>query len=311
LSRGRVAAIIPGRPAAGVTRSAMTEPSSSSASLPPRADASAAATVSPRRMSHWRRLANSPAPYSILSIAILLLIWSGVTEWSNLIPTQFLPSPRGLFGEFLDVSKSGYAGTSLMGNIMASFLRMLAGFLLSALVAIPVGIAMGMSVAVRGLLAPIFNSLRPVPAIGLIPLMVLWFGIGQASKVAVIFLASFLFIVLNTAEGVRSVPEGLIRAGLNLGANRLQLFWRVILPASLPAIFTGLKTGLAVSWAVVVAAELLGAQSGLGYMIEDAATFYRIKVVYIGLILIGMIGLLMTISINALERRIVHWVGKT
>jgi len=118
-------------------------------------------------------------------------------------------------------------------------------------------------------------------------------------------------VVLNTAEGVRSVPEGLIRAGLNLGANRLQLFWRVILPASLPAIFTGLKTGLAVSWAVVVAAELLGAQEGLGFMIEDAATFYRIKVVYIGLVLIGMIGLLMMIVVSGLERRIVHWVGKS
>ena len=271
----------------------MTVPSSSSAS------------------SRWRRLANLPAPYSILSVALLLLVWNGLTEWSNLIPPQFLPAPRALGAEFLLISKTGYAGTSLMGNIMASFLRMLSGFLLSALVAIPVGIAMGMSVGVRGLLAPIFNSLRPVPAIGLIPLMVLWFGIGEASKVAVIFLASFLFVVLNTAEGVRSVPEGLIRAGLNLGANRLQLFWRVILPASLPAIFTGLKTGLAVSWAVVVAAELLGAQSGLGYMIEDAATFYRIKAVYVGLILIGMIGLLMTIAINAIERRIVHWVGKT
>ncbi len=267
--------------------------------------------LAPHLTRRWFRLAHTPTFYGIISVGVLLLVWSGATEWSNLISTKFLPSPVGLFKEFLDISRSGYAGTSLVDDILASFLRMVAGFVLSAVVAIPVGIAMGMSVAVRGLLAPIFNSLRPVPSIGLIPLMVLWFGIGEASKVAVIFLASFLFVVLNTSEGVRSVPEGLIRAGLNLGANRLQLFWRVILPASLPAIFTGLKTGLAVSWAVVVAAELLGAQEGLGFMIEDAATFYRIKVVYIGLVLIGIIGLLMMIVVSGLERRIVHWVGKS
>jgi ABC-type nitrate/sulfonate/bicarbonate transport system permease component len=292
----------------------MNDPLQTSVPLPPDAngaDADQPAGVAVSRRGWWLYLASTPLPYSILSVIILFVIWSGVTEWSNLISPKFLPSPNGLLKEFLDISKSGYADTSLTDDILASFLRMVTGFLLSAVVAIPVGIAMGMSVAVRGFLAPIFNALRPVPAIGLIPLMVLWFGIGQASKVAVIFLASFLFVVLNTAEGVRAVPEGLIRAGLTLGANRLQLFWRVILPASLPAIFTGLKTGLAVSWAVVVAAELLGAQEGLGFMIEDAATFYRINVVYIGLILIGLIGLLMTIAVNALERRIVHWVGKS
>ncbi len=254
---------------------------------------------------------NSTYFYSALSVSMLFLIWIGTTQWLAVVSTKLLPSPVSLFNEFLVISRSGYAGTTLLSNILASFFRMVLGFTLSAAVAIPVGIAMGMSGKVRGFLAPIFNGLRPVPSIGLIPLMVLWFGIGQTSKVAVIFLASFLFVVLNTAEGVRSVPVGLMRAAANLGAGRVQMFWRVVLPASLPAIFTGLKTGLAVSWAVVVAAELLGAQRGLGFMIEDAATFYRIKVVYIGLILIGLIGIAMTAAINALERRIVHWVGKS
>jgi NitT/TauT family transport system permease protein len=259
----------------------------------------------------FTKLVGSTYFYSALSVSTLFLIWIGTTQWFGIVSTKLLPSPTALFDEFMVVSRSGYAGTTLLDDILASFFRMVLGFTLSAAVAIPIGIAMGMSGKVRGLLAPIFNGLRPVPSIGLIPLMVLWFGIGQTSKIAVIFLASFLFVVLNTAEGVRSVPVGLMRAAANLGAGRIQMFWRVVLPASLPSIFTGLKTGLAVSWAVVVAAELLGAQRGLGFMIEDAATFYRIKVVYIGLILIGLIGISMTAAINLLEKRIVHWVGKS
>lgn len=259
----------------------------------------------------FNKFAGSTHFYSALSVSTLFFIWIGATQWFGIVSTKLLPSPASLFHEFIVVSRSGYAGTTLLGDILASFFRMVLGFTLSAAVAIPIGIAMGMSGKVRGLLAPIFNGLRPVPSIGLIPLMVLWFGIGQTSKIAVIFLASFLFVVLNTAEGVRSVPVGLMRAAANLGAGRIQMFWRVVLPASLPSIFTGLKTGLAVSWAVVVAAELLGAQRGLGFMIEDAATFYRIKVVYIGLILIGLIGISMTATVNLLEKRIVHWVGKS
>jgi NitT/TauT family transport system permease protein len=187
---------------------------------------------------------------------------------------------------------------------------MLTGFVLSVVVAVPLGLLMGSSPRVRAFLSPIFNSLRPVPSIALIPLMVLWFGIGETAKVFVIFLASFLFVVLNTSAGVATVPNGLVRAAVNLGATRLQLFWRVIFPASLPAIMTGLKTGLAVSWAVVVAAELLGAQKGLGYMIEDAATFYKIAAVYVGVILIGGIGLAMTAALNWVEHRLIHWAGK-
>jgi NitT/TauT family transport system permease protein len=269
--------------------------------------ASAPAAIPPRRVSILRRA----APFSALSILLLLAAWLVGTQVADFVPPQYLPSPSALIAQFVELVRTGYAGTPLWEDVLASFLRMAAGFLLSVAVAVPLGICMGMSPPVRGFFTPIFNSLRPIPSIGLIPLMVLWFGIGQSSKIAVIFLASFLFVVLNTTEGVRTVPDGLIRAAQNLGAGRFQLFWRVILPAALPAIFTGLKTGLAVSWAVVVAAELLGAQRGLGFMIEDAATFYRINVVYVGLVLIGIFGLLMVTSINWLERRYIHWTGKS
>jgi ABC-type nitrate/sulfonate/bicarbonate transport system permease component len=244
-------------------------------------------------------------------VLAVLIIWEILTDVTHTISTKFLTSPVGIAQEFVTLLRTGYVGTPLWVDFAASLGRTFTGFVLSAVVAIPIGLWMGLNPYVRAVLAPLFNLLRPVPAIALIPLMVLWFGIGETSKIIVIFLASFLYVVLNTSAGVATIPVGLIRAALNLGASRTQLFRYVIFPASLPSIMTGLKTGLAVSWAVVVAAELIAAQRGLGYMIEDAATFYRIKDVYVGVILIGIIGLLMNSSLEAIERRALHWAGKS
>lgn len=255
-------------------------------------------------------IASDPRWFSVLCVALLFAVWYIGTDVLHAISPNFLPSPFQLAREFAELSREGYAGTPLWDHVLTSLLRMLTGFVLSVVIAVPLGLLMGSSPRVRAFLNPIFNSLRPVPSIALIPLMVLWFGIGETAKVFVIFLASFLFVVLNTSAGVATVPRSLVRAAVNLGASRAQLFWRVIFPASLPAIMTGLKTGLAVSWAVVVAAELLGAQKGLGYMIEDAATFYRIAAVYVGVILIGGIGLAMTAAVNWVEHRLIHWAGK-
>lgn len=241
----------------------------------------------------------------------MLILWEVLTDGTHTISTKFLSSPLGIAEEFVTLLRTGYVGTPLWQNFAASLGRTFTGYVLSAIVAIPIGLWMGLNPWVRAVLAPLFNLLRPVPAIALIPLFVLWFGIGEMSKILVIFLASFLYVVLNTSAGVATVPEGLIRAAINLGASRGQLFRYVIFPAALPSIMTGLKTGLAVSWAVVVAAELIAAQKGLGYMIEDAATFYRIKDVYVGVILIGVIGLLMNTTLEAIERRALHWAGKS
>ncbi|MDE2572943.1 MAG: ABC transporter permease [bacterium] len=271
-------------------------------------------TQTSRRRGAGRSLgsrAGDPRYLGLVSVAVLFVAWYLFTGPYHVVPAKFLPSPAALVKEFVDLSRHGYAGTPLWVHVGASLGRMLAGYALSIVVAVPLGLFMGINPVARGLLSPVFNILRPIPTIALIPLMVLWFGIGEESKVIVIFLASFLFIVLNTTAGVMTVPEGLVRAAINLGANRVQLFWRVMFPAALPSIMTGLKTGLAVSWAVVVAAELLGAQQGIGYMIEDAATFYRLQAVYVGVIFIGAIGLVMTSTLNLIEARVLHWAGKS
>ena len=140
--------------------------------------------------------------------------------------------------------------------------------------------------------------------------MILWFGIGEFSKISVIFFSSFLYITVSTIAGVKSVPVQILRAGYSLGALDRKSFLYVILPAALPQIMVGLRLGSAISWTLVVAAELVAAQRGLGYMIMDASTFFRVKDVYVGLILIGIIGFLLESVIATVEARLVHWRGK-
>lgn len=246
---------------------------------------------------------------SLVTIVGLVVLWYLVTEL-GFVSERFLVSPLALFNEFGVLVTEGYANTPLWVHFSASLTRALSGFGLAALIAVPLGLLMGMSKTVGAIFTPVFNLLRPIPSIAYIPLVILWLGIGEASITLVIFMAAFLYIVLNTTAGISSVPEGFQRVAKNLGANRRQLFARVVFPAALPYIFVGLKTGLAVSWAVVVAAELVGAQQGLGYIIMDAATFFRIPDVYIGVILIGVVGLMMTSILEALESKIVHWAGK-
>ena len=164
--------------------------------------------------------------------------------------------------------------------------------------------------AVHAILSPFLAVLRPIPVIAYIPLAILWFGIGEFSKVLLISVTSFLYMTVNTAAGVKAVPEDVIRAALSLGASRLQLFAYVIFPESLPYIFAGIRVGAAVSWAVVVSAELIAAQQGLGYLIMDAATFFRIPAVYVGITLIGIIGFAIDRLISFAERRLVHWSAR-
>jgi NitT/TauT family transport system permease protein len=176
--------------------------------------------------------------------------------------------------------------------------------------ALPIGLAIGYSPLLYALVSPFLAVLRPIPVIAYIPLAILWFGIGEFSKILLIAITSFLYMTVNTAAGVKAVPEDVIRAALSLGASRLQLFLLVILPESLPYIFAGIRVGAAVSWAVVVSAELIAAQQGLGYLIMDAATFFRIPAVYVGIALIGVIGFVIDRLISFAERRLVHWSAR-
>ena len=243
---------------------------------------------------------------SLLAILCALALWAVMTE-SGFVDKKILPSPSDIGGQAVILVGQGYAGTPLHQHLLASLGRTFLGFTIGAVLAVPLGLALGYSAKLNAIVTPFLSALRPIPVIAYIPLVILWFGIGEFSKILLIALTSFLYITVNAAAGVRSVGADLIRAARSLGVNDKQLFLYVILPESLPYIFAGLRIGAAVSWAVVVAAELVAAQRGLGYLIMDAATFFRIPAVYVGIILIGLIGFAIERIIAALERRFVHW----
>ena len=238
-----------------------------------------------------------------------LLLWTAIVH-SGMLASKLVPSPFDLLARTVALLSGGYTGTTLYAHIAASLARTLVGFSLAVILGVPLGLLIGRVRTLEALVFPWFAFLRPIPAIAFVPLVILWFGIGEFSKISVIFFSSFLYILVNTIAAVKGVPEQLLRAGSSLGARRRKLFTYVILPAALPQILTGIRIGSAISWTLVVAAELVAAQVGLGYMIMDAATFFRVNDVYVGLITIGIIGFLLESTIAFVEQRVVHWHGK-
>ncbi|EGE8417625.1 taurine ABC transporter permease TauC, partial [Escherichia coli] len=175
---------------------------------------------------------------------------------------------------------------------------------------IPVGIAMGLSPTVRGILDPIIELYRPVPPLAYLPLMVIWFGIGETSKILLIYLAIFAPVAMSALAGVKSAQQVRIRAAQSLGASRAQVLWFVILPGALPEILTGLRIGLGVGWSTLVAAELIAATRGLGFMVQSAGEFLATDVVLAGIAVIAIIAFLLELGLRALQRRLTPWHGE-
>jgi NitT/TauT family transport system permease protein len=246
---------------------------------------------------------------SVGSVLTLIAIWSVVT-WLDLARPDALPSPRKLFQAFVAMIGDGYGGSPLLKHVGMSVMRALSGFVAAVVLGVPFGILVGRHPVLSAVTAPIIGFFRPIPPIAFLTLFVFYFGIGEASKIGLIFMAAFWYVVLNCADGVRSVPELLIRAAENAGLTQRQLFFHIIIPASMPAIMTALRAASAISWTLVVASELLGAQAGLGFIILDAAQYFNIPATFIGIILIGSIGLAWEIGLSTLQRHVLHWQGR-
>jgi ABC-type nitrate/sulfonate/bicarbonate transport system permease component len=243
---------------------------------------------------------------STTGLLSLLLVWSLVaaTGW---VDPVYLPSPQSLGQELWTLLQSGYKGASLWQHIGISLFRTLSGFAIGVLLGVPLGLVTGHSRAGAALVSPLMAFIRPIPPIAFIPMAVLYFGLGELGKIVLIAFTSFNYMQINAHAGAAGVPQRYLRAAQSLGLSPHQVFVRVVLPHAVPQLFTGFKVAMALSWAVVVAAELVGAQRGLGFMISDAAQLFRIPVVFIGIALIGCIGLALNTLIDRLERRVVHW----
>ncbi len=198
----------------------------------------------------------------------------------------------------------------LWQHLGASLSRIGLGLGFAVLTAVPVGIAIGSNRIARGILDPLIEFYRPIPPLAYLPLIVIWCGIGELSKVLLIYLAIFAPIAIATATGVRTVDPAKLRAAQSLGATRAQLIRHVILPSALPDILTGVRIGLGVGWSTLVAAELIAATSGLGFMVQSAAQFLVTDVVVLGILVIALIAFALEMGLRALQRKLVPWHGQ-
>ncbi len=246
---------------------------------------------------------------SIVTILVLLAVWWLVTTL-GLVKPLFVPSPQAIVQKFFDIWKNGFTGTSLPQHVLISTGRVFGAFMLACLVGIPLGLAMGMSPVVRGIFDPPIEFYRPVPPLAYLPLMIIWFGIGETSKVLLIFLSIFAPVALGARSGVRSAAIEQVHAAYSFGADRWQVLRHVILPAAMPEILTAMRIGIGFGWTTLVAAEMVAATEGLGYMVLSASQFLQTSIVIMGIVVIAAIAYLFDLLMRFLERRIVPWKGR-
>lgn len=243
---------------------------------------------------------------SVISLAVLWAV-SAANEWVNPI---FWPHPAAVWDQFVTISSEGYRNFTLWEHLGWSLYRILMGFGLGCLIGIPLGFAMGLSNVMRGIFDPLVEFFRPIPPLAFIPLVIIWSGIGERSKILLLFLAAVWIMTLAARAGVSSIRLSKVHAAYTLGASRTQVLRHVILPNALPEIFTGMRVAMGVCWGTVVAAELVAAESGVGFMIMVASTFLSTDIVVMGVVIIGVIGYAIDILMRKLEARLIPWKGK-
>jgi taurine transport system permease protein len=247
--------------------------------------------------------------WSILTLSVLGVIWilSGIYNWTDPI---FWPSPQAVVGQLKATVTEGYRNYTLWQHVGYSVFRVITGVLFGCLVGIPLGFAMGLLTTARGIFDPIVEFMRPIPPLALIPLVVLWFGIGEKAKIILLFLTAVFIMAIAARSGVSSVKISKVYAAYSLGATKWQVLSRVILPNALPEIFTGVRTAMGVCWATVIAAELVAANVGIGFTIMVAANFLSSDLVVLGIIIIGIIGFGIEMAMRWLEAKLIPWKGK-
>ena len=233
----------------------------------------------------------------------LLAAWYVTTDVLKLAHPAMLPSPTAVVRAFIRLATSGELAT----NIGASLLRIFYANLAALALGVPLGLAMGLYQPVEKLCDGLLSLFRPIPPLAWVPLAILWLGIGALSVTFITFLAAFFAVLVNTIAGAKGVDKQHVRAAQSLGASRRRLMTRIILPSVAPAIFTGFRVAIGVSWMSIVAAELIAAPSGLGYMIMYYREVLRTDAIIVGMLTIGLIGLAMDFGTRWLERRLLPW----
>jgi taurine transport system permease protein len=246
---------------------------------------------------------------SLASVGVMLFVWWLVTAMGWVKPL-FVPSPFTVVSKFIDIWQTGFTNTSFPEHILISTARVFGAFLLACVIGIPLGLAMGMSPLMRGIFDPPIEFYRPIPPLAYLPLMIIWFGIGELSKVLLIFLSVFAPIVLGARSGVKSAAIEQIHAAYSFGATRWQVMRHVIMPSAMPEILTAMRVGIGFGWTTLVAAEMVAATKGLGYMVLSASQFLQTPVVIMGIFVIAIIAFGFDLLMRFIERRVVPWKGR-
>jgi sulfonate transport system permease protein len=240
---------------------------------------------------------------SLLAFVALWSVAGGLVEATRPFNPLFLPAPWVVIGALLELARKG----QLWMHVAATLQRVAVGFTAGAVLAVALGLLAGQIRAVRNVVEPVIELLRPIPPLAVLPLFIVWVGIGEASKVGFITYATFFPMFVTTVHGVTQIDGRLLRAAQSLGAQPRHLFLRVILPAALPDVLTGLRLGVALSFFVIVISEFVGAESGLGYLINDGRNFFLVPQMLGAAMLLGLLGYAGNGLVRVLERRVLRW----
>lgn len=244
---------------------------------------------------------------ALITVAAVGLLWALATGPLGLISPARFPSPDQAWSSLAEISVGGFAGATLPVHIAASVSLVVEGFLIAASTGTALGLAMGWSPRFAALVNPVFQLIRPIPPLAWIPLAILWLGLGNAAKVFVIWLAAFVPAVINTEAGVRDLPPYLIEAAQMLGTRRWRMIARIVVPGSLPVVFTGFRLSLQASWTTLVAAELVASVYGLGHVLNTAQQDIDPGMILVGMAAVGLFGWLTSAALGLIERWLLAW----
>ena len=234
--------------------------------------------------------------------ALIVAIWYGIA-YSGLVNASLVPTPHAVAEKFWELLREG----RLRQDIWMSTQRVFIGVILGTLLAVPVGFVLGWYREIRSFIDPLISFFRALPPIALIPLVIVYFGIGEIAKVIILFYASFFAGVIVMYEGIAQISPIYVRVAKTLGATDAEIFRKVIVPLAVPHMLTALRVALGVAWATLVASELIAAQQGLGALIQNASSFFQLDIIYVGIICIGFIALAMDFALRSVARRMVAW----
>jgi taurine transport system permease protein len=246
---------------------------------------------------------------SVCAVVLFFIAWYLVTKF-ELVDKKLIPTPAATWQSFIEVLTEGYKGHTLLQHLATSMERLLKAFGLSVVTAVPLGLLSGFSSKVRAFVEPFIEFYRPLPPLAYYTLLTLALGIGNNSKIALLFLACFAPIFVACVSAVSRIKEDYINAAYTVGANKMQVFITVILPSCAAEIFVGLRTAIGVAYSTLVAAEMVAASSGIGWMVVDAGNWFRNDIIFVGIFVMGFTGLLIDWALKFLEKKLVPWSGK-